>query len=149
MSNETDPQTGARPRRQLIKALAAGGGVITSSTLLPSAWTRPVVDAVVLPSHAQTTCSPVDDEYFLNPGNPGASVPAPGVLANDSCSTVTGFSAPTVLQGGSVTFLNVNPDGSFNYTVTQPATRFSFQYTTENGQTATVIVNHDFNKPGP
>jgi len=100
----------------------------------------------VLPAHAQTTCSPIDDEYFLNPDSANGSVPAPGVLANDSCSTVTGFGNINELSGGNVTFLNVDPNGGFQYTVTDPATRFSFEYTTESGETATVIVNHDFNK---
>ena len=39
-------------RRRLLQALA-GGSVITTS--LPDTWSRPVVDSVLLPAHAQTT----------------------------------------------------------------------------------------------
>lgn len=41
-------------RRSLIKALTIGGGAVTVAKL-PSAWTTPVVEAVTLPAHAQTT----------------------------------------------------------------------------------------------
>lgn len=41
-------------RRSLIKALTIGGGAVTAAKL-PSVWTTPVVDAVTLPAHAQTT----------------------------------------------------------------------------------------------
>ncbi|GJL83572.1 MAG: hypothetical protein DHS20C01_32060 [marine bacterium B5-7] len=43
-------------RRKLLKSLVAGGSVAaTTATLFPEKWTKPVVDSVVLPSHAQTT----------------------------------------------------------------------------------------------
>lgn len=41
-------------RRKLIKALTLGGGAVTI-TKIPSTWSKPVVDSVVLPAHAQTT----------------------------------------------------------------------------------------------
>lgn len=46
-------------RRSLIKALTIGGGAVTAAKL-PSAWTTPVVDAVTLPAHAQTTEQPTE-----------------------------------------------------------------------------------------
>jgi len=44
-------------RRSLIKALTIGGGAVTAAKL-PSVWTAPVVEAVTLPAHAQTTEQP-------------------------------------------------------------------------------------------
>ncbi len=44
-------------RRELLKALTLGGGAV-AATQLPTSWTKPVVDSVTLPVHAQTTCSP-------------------------------------------------------------------------------------------
>ncbi len=41
-------------RRELLKALTLGGGAVTL-TRVPGYWSKPVVDAVVLPAHAQTT----------------------------------------------------------------------------------------------
>lgn len=46
-------------RRRLLKALTLSGGAVTVSKL-PGAWSKPVVDSVVLPAHAQTT-APADE----------------------------------------------------------------------------------------
>lgn len=42
-------------RRKLIKSIAAGSGAVIAGKSLPENWTRPVVDSVLLPSHAQTS----------------------------------------------------------------------------------------------
>lgn len=41
-------------RRKLLKLLTLSGGVATV-TKLPATWSKPVVDSVILPAHAQTT----------------------------------------------------------------------------------------------
>jgi len=41
-------------RRSLIKALASGGAVVAAGSL-PRQWSKPVVDSVMLPAHAQTS----------------------------------------------------------------------------------------------
>ena len=46
-------------RRKLLKTFAAGSGAVVAGKNLPESWTRPVVDSVMLPAHAQTSpCSP-------------------------------------------------------------------------------------------
>lgn len=40
-------------RRELLKALAATGGAVTTASLLPGKWAKPVIEAGVLPAHAQ------------------------------------------------------------------------------------------------
>jgi len=47
MSNEN--------RRKLLKSIAAGSGAVIVGKNLPSSWSRPVVDSVMLPAHAQTS----------------------------------------------------------------------------------------------
>jgi len=42
-------------RRELLKALAAAGGAVTASSLLPGEWAKPVVEVGVLPAHAQVS----------------------------------------------------------------------------------------------
>ncbi|MCK5359584.1 MAG: hypothetical protein KAJ95_03110 [Gammaproteobacteria bacterium] len=42
-------------RRKLLKSLAAGSGAIVAGKSLPESWSRPVVDSVMLPAHAQTS----------------------------------------------------------------------------------------------
>jgi len=45
-------------RRKLLKSVVAGGGAATVGKMLPDQWARPVVNSVMLPSHAQTSNSP-------------------------------------------------------------------------------------------
>ncbi|MCK5359529.1 MAG: hypothetical protein KAJ95_02825, partial [Gammaproteobacteria bacterium] len=42
-------------RRKLLKSIAAGSGAIVAGKSLPESWSRPVVDSVLLPAHAQTS----------------------------------------------------------------------------------------------
>jgi len=41
-------------RRKLLKALTLGGGAVTI-TKLPTTWSKPVLESVMLPAHAQTS----------------------------------------------------------------------------------------------
>jgi hypothetical protein len=45
----------SRKRRNALKTILAGGGVISVGSNLPDNWKRPVLDAVSLPAHAQTS----------------------------------------------------------------------------------------------
>jgi hypothetical protein len=51
----TDKNKTTENRRKLLKSVAAGGGAIIAGKTLPEKWTKPAVDAVVLPAHAQTS----------------------------------------------------------------------------------------------
>jgi len=44
-------------RRKLLKSIVAGSGVIVAGKSIPKNWSRPVVDSVMLPAHAQTSIS--------------------------------------------------------------------------------------------
>ena len=46
-------------RRKLLKSIAAGSGAIVAGKNLPESWSRPVVDSVMLPAHAQTSLAPL------------------------------------------------------------------------------------------
>jgi hypothetical protein len=45
----------SRHRRNLLKAMASLGGAAAVGKSLPERWTKPVVDAVLLPAHAATS----------------------------------------------------------------------------------------------
>jgi hypothetical protein len=47
-----------KSRRKLLKSIAAGSGAIVAGKSLPENWSRPVVDSVMLPAHAQTSYGP-------------------------------------------------------------------------------------------
>lgn len=67
-------------RRKLMKVLAAGGGVVTGAALIPDRWTSPIVEAVGLPAHAQTSPpSPPGPE----PTDPGPEPTDPGPNPTD------------------------------------------------------------------
>jgi hypothetical protein len=61
MSNEANTLTGPdqkdsrNARRKLLSSIVAGGGALGATKLLPSEWTTPLVESVLLPAHAQTT----------------------------------------------------------------------------------------------
>ncbi|MFW2438968.1 MAG: hypothetical protein ACN4GR_06310 [Arenicellales bacterium] len=50
----TDKRSG-ESRRKLLKSIAAGSGAIVAGKSLPESWSKPVVDSVILPAHAQTS----------------------------------------------------------------------------------------------
>lgn len=54
----TSRHEAAGGRRRLVKGIAAGGGVVAGARFLPGEWSRPVVESVVLPAHAQATGEP-------------------------------------------------------------------------------------------
>jgi hypothetical protein len=52
--NESDSNKMRKSRRRLIQVLVTGGAVMTANSV-PGKWSRPVVEAVMLPAHAQTS----------------------------------------------------------------------------------------------
>ena len=48
-------------RRKVLQKILIGGGIAAGSAMLPDKWTKPVVDAIIAPAHAQmmsTTAAP-------------------------------------------------------------------------------------------
>lgn len=45
----------ANSRRKLLKSALLGGGAVAAFQTAPERWTRPVIEAVSLPAHAQTS----------------------------------------------------------------------------------------------
>jgi secreted PhoX family phosphatase len=46
-------------RRDLLKALAASGGAIAVTSIVPGKWAKPVIEAGLLPAHAQGSPTPM------------------------------------------------------------------------------------------
>jgi hypothetical protein len=65
-----------KSRRKLLKSLAAGSGAIVAGKSLPENWTKPVVDSVMLPAHAQTSAPLlVLPSRYVTPGTYEGRVP--------------------------------------------------------------------------
>lgn len=54
-SHQPIPPHNVSARRKLLKGLVVSSGVIVSAKLAPETWTKPIINAVILPSHAQTS----------------------------------------------------------------------------------------------
>ncbi|MGE0704364.1 MAG: hypothetical protein AB7F99_14100 [Vicinamibacterales bacterium] len=50
-----NPDAHGRARRRLLLTLAATGGAFASANVLPREWTRPIIDTIVVPAHAQAS----------------------------------------------------------------------------------------------
>ena len=64
-------------RRKVLKSIAAGSGAFVAGKSLPDSWSRPVVDSVILPAHAQTS-----------PASPGCSTEFAGTYDGTATATV-------------------------------------------------------------
>ena len=63
-----------KSRRKILKSIAAGSGAVIAGKSLPEKWTKPAVDSVLLPAHAQTSMG-----FFCeSTGAPFADHVAPG-----------------------------------------------------------------------
>ncbi|MDZ7841918.1 MAG: hypothetical protein U5R46_14045 [Gammaproteobacteria bacterium] len=78
MSNTTndDTRTRGNSRRRVLKTALLGGASVTAFKLAPESWTRPVVEAVSLPAHAQTSLV-LPDGPWAGGGNTGNAGPGP------------------------------------------------------------------------
>jgi hypothetical protein len=60
-TNNSDREEISEGRRELLKAVAAAGGVIATRVLLPVAWSTPIVASMSLPAHAAMS-SPISQD---------------------------------------------------------------------------------------
>lgn len=74
-------------RRKAVRAIVIGGGVVTGAKGLPSEWAAPVVNSVILPSHAATT----DD---TDSGAGGNTTAAPTTVAPTTAAPTTTLCPP-------------------------------------------------------
>lgn len=78
-TSEQECQEQTISRRKLLKVLAATGGTVTVTMLLPNKWAKPVVEVGVLPVHAQATDTPLPTD-----------TPIPAIIITCSAANVTG-----------------------------------------------------------
>ncbi len=77
-------------RRKLLKTVAISGGVIGATQSMPEKWLKPVVDSVILPSHATTS----DNSGSLAGNEAITTTPAPAnkyYLQLDDTTRITGI----------------------------------------------------------
>ena len=82
-------------RRKLLKSIAAGSGAIVAGKSLPESWSKPVVDSVMLPAHAQTSGAIYNIEYSRLSDSSNTQ---PEFDYISLCATVSGGVAAVVFQ---------------------------------------------------
>jgi hypothetical protein len=111
-------------RRKLLKVIASGTGVFALGAALPGRWTKPVVEAVLLPAHAQHSAV----AYTLSCVTTQDSVPLPeGSLITNGTTVVTTFTVSPNPGAGVVGSARILCDGSETGTDT-PVTDASGQW---------------------
>jgi hypothetical protein len=77
-------------RRKLLKTVTAGSGAVVAGKLLPESWSKPIVDSVLLPTHAQTTdgTGSAGDGSGVHPGCMAEAIYCDGIVGLDRSVTV-------------------------------------------------------------
>ena len=102
-----------KARRKLLKTIVSGGGAIVAGKSLPESWTKPVVDSVMLPAHAETS-----------PAEPTPPTPCTPCLVAQSYCNGGNTIIVSVAVDGTVTV--VHPQGTDTDTV-DPCTGGDFE----------------------
>lgn len=101
--DKTPAATPASARRRLVAGIGLGSAAGVAG-MLPARWTKPVVDSILLPAHAQATQPGPDPQP-----DPGPTCPdLPDVRTESGLGTAFG------LGDGVTASVNVNPD-DFTY----------------------------------
>jgi len=118
-----------RGRRNLLKKLAVGTGTVATLGILPEKWTKPVIDKIIVPAHAQTSepqCSFIIDNQAI--------ITDPPIAANIV------YNGITIPPGTSQTL-----NGVLNSQITAE----SFDATTGDPRDLAWYVNGSYDSSGP
>ena len=89
----SDKKTGDS-RRRLLKSIAAGSGAVVAGKSMPNSWSKPVIDSVVLPAHAETT-----DDTGSNPTTTVAPTTTPATPCSGCFDYFIAGSSVRYIQG--------------------------------------------------
>jgi hypothetical protein len=100
--SESEFNPAGAARRRLLRALTASGGAIAGGLLAPK-WTKPVINAAILPAHAQATmvvapACPISASVAIVPSS---SVPYTAVILASDTNAVSTTLASSVIGGES------------------------------------------------
>jgi len=119
-------QKGNNARRQLLKSATAGTSAVILGNLMPERWMKPIVNAVVLPTHASTT--EIDDSlpeelptvYFGSASGEEALFQVCIECLNDNCDVKVLESYPGDAEGAEAYFYEGSGIPGANIILTQP-----------------------------
>ena len=131
-------------RRKLVKTVALGGAATAITKMVPDQWTRPVIESVLLPAHAQTTGC-VIQSFSVTVDETGDS--GAGSLGTfNSSGTVSGSGA----SDGSGTTLNFSIAAQVDPSVASMTLGMNFQSDTDPfGRDGANVPPPQTNAPDP
>ena len=96
ISSDKSSENQSPGRRDALKKILVGAGVVTGSQLLPDEWTKPIVDSIIVPAHAQSS---------------GDVTPAPGTTSSVPVSPTPppGSTTPGTPPAGTTSGVPVSP----------------------------------------
>lgn len=119
-------------RRKLLKSIAAGSGAIVAGKSLPESWSRPVVDSVMLPVHAQTS-----QNLGLSFVSCSSFTPPFGTISGSFPVTITPATEfipiDLVIQSNLGVIVNTDPSGVYQTDAGGEATVTPFSFTGDPG----------------
>ena len=115
-----------KARRKLLKTIVSGGGVIVAGKSLPESWTKPVVDSVMLPAHAETS--------------PAEPTPCTPCLAAQTYCTGSGQGSINISVAVNGTVTVVHPQGTATDNI-NPCLGGAFQVIYPTGNQSQVTVS--------
>lgn len=124
VGNQSDTRTAAR--RKILRTLVAGGGAVTAARITSEDWVRPVVESVVLPSHAQTSAAGATGpggNFASGPVMVGVQPDSDTLLAEQPLSDeLLEFFMPSASAQG-IPCINASCDVSFGLQIAPDASR--------------------------
>ncbi len=138
----------ALSRREVLKALAAGGGALAASAFLPARWVKPAIQAGVLPAHAQASLCNV--QVTIRRASDCANCPGGNIAY---CSYTPTGSPPVSLSAsygglGVPSTLNLGTAGHFDFDFALPGVPtqthiLHIEVTFQNGCTASADFTYN------
>lgn len=127
-------------RRRLLKSILAGGAAVGAAATLPDSWRKPLVDAVEVPLHAQSSVPPsfIQTIAFAYTMQPPSGPPLSGTLTPGTTpiTHLTNSVIPGSTFNMTPTFnVNAGTTGTFNLTINETIAggdSTNFQPTTQN-----------------
>lgn len=123
---ETMPNPQNKGRRTALRKLLVGVGALTAYQVLPTKWTKPIIDQIVLPAHAGTSGVSLNDpcSVSLTKGTRSSSsvtVRVDGFVTPPTANLATAIVATPAGAGSQVTVNTTTAaDGTFGATITVP-----------------------------
>lgn len=147
-SQEPNKTPLSQTRRSVLKKMLVGTGVASGAAALPEKWTKPFIEAVILPTHAQTSAGnalSINNFVIANPGPKQSGAAVQRFVINSEHEFRGSFSySDETCEVNSETTLqyNVTPDGVLNFA--SGATLSSIRGTTNSGDGCSGTITFPF-----